>query len=125
MKKLLLSFVLILACFITHAQEVYHTYEAGAATYSDEFNKWIYNKPIPVNLTSLLQHKVLIVSDEKRSTYVLGESFQDEMNQAVGAFGWYAVGEDGTKCAVKIIYIPNESSPCSDQCYLRSLRFLL
>jgi hypothetical protein len=103
MKKLLLSFVLALACFITYAQEVYHTYQAGAATYSDEFNKWIYDKPIPVNLTFLLQQKVLLVSDQKRSAYILGESFQNEMKQDVGAFGWFAVDEDGKKCAVKIL----------------------
>jgi hypothetical protein len=103
MKKLLLSFVLTLAGIITYAQEVYHTYEAGAATYSDEFDKWIYDKPIPVNLTFLLQQKILIVSDQKQSTYVLGESFQNEMKQDEGAFGWYAVDEDGTKCAVKIV----------------------
>jgi hypothetical protein len=103
MKKPLLSFVLTLACYITHAQEVYHTYEAGAASYSDEFDKWIYDKPIPLNLTFLLQQKVLIVNDQKRSAYVLGESFQNEMKQDVGAFGWYAVDEDGKKCAVKII----------------------
>ena len=103
MKNLLLTFVLTFASFNSHAQEVYHTYEAGAATYSDEFDKWIYDKPIPVNLTFLLQQKVLIVSDQKQSTYVLGESFQNEMKQDVGAFGWYAVDEDGTKCVVKIV----------------------
>ena len=103
MKKLLISCILTLAGFITHAQEVYNTYEAGATTYSDEFNKWIYDKPIPVNLTFLLQHKVLIVSDEKRSTYVLGDTFQNDMQRDLGAFGWYAVDEDGTQCAVKIV----------------------
>jgi hypothetical protein len=103
MKKLFPSFILTFAVFITHAQEVYHTYEAGAATYSDEFDKWIYDKPIPVNLIFLLQQKVIIVSDQKRSTYVLGESFQNDVKLDVGAFGWYAVDEDGTKCAVKIV----------------------
>jgi hypothetical protein len=103
MKKLLISFVLTLAGFIIRAQEVYHTFEAGATTYSAEFDKWIYDKPIPVHLTFLLQQKILIVNDQKRSTYVLGESFQNEMKEDVGAFGWYAVDEDGTKCAVKIV----------------------
>jgi hypothetical protein len=55
MKKLLLSFLLTIVSFITHAQEVYHTYEAGAITFSDEFDKWIYDKPVSVNLTFLLQ----------------------------------------------------------------------
>jgi len=76
MKMLLLLFVLIFTGLFTNAQEVYHTSEAGAITYSDELNKWIYDKPIPVDLTFLLQHKVLIVSDEKRSTYVLGNPFK-------------------------------------------------
>jgi hypothetical protein len=103
MKKLLFSFFLTLAGFVTYAQELYHTYEAGAITYSDEFDKWIYDKPISVNLTFLLQKKVLIVSDQKESTYVLGESFQNEMKDDVGVFGWYAVDEEGTKCVVKIV----------------------
>ncbi len=103
MKKLCIHFVLTFAGLFTNAQEIYYTHEAGALTYSEAFDKWIYDKPIPVNLIFLLQHKVLIVSDEKRSTYVLGETFQNDMHQDLGAFGWYAVDEDGTKCAVKIL----------------------
>jgi hypothetical protein len=103
MKKLVITFILIFSIFVTNAQEIYHTYEAGAMTYSDEFDKWIYDKPIPLNITFLLQQKILIVSDQKQSTYILGEFFQNELKQDVGAFGWYAIDEDGTKCAVKIV----------------------
>jgi len=85
MKQFFFFLSFSLTCIIGRAQEVYHTYEAGAATYSDAFDKWIYDKSIPVNLTFLLQQKVLIVSDQKRSSYVLGESFQSDTKQDVGA----------------------------------------
>ena len=51
----------------------------------------------------MLQRKILIVNDQKQSTYVLGKSFQNEMKQDIGAYGWYAKDEDGMNCAVKIV----------------------
>jgi hypothetical protein len=104
MKLLFFLFTFSLTNLISHAQEIFHVYECGISTYSDAFDKWIYDTARPVHLTFQLQQRVLIVDDRKRSTYVLGESFQTDWTEDLGALGWYAVDEDGKKCAVKLIF---------------------
>jgi hypothetical protein len=103
MKKFILLLLLLIIRLTGISQQIFHVYECGMATYSDAFNKWIYAAPKPVVLTFLLQHKVMLVSDLTHSTYVLGELFQNVMKEDMTAFGWYAVDEEGRKCAVKIV----------------------
>jgi len=104
MKKISLSLFFILFVLISSAQEVYHAYEAGIATFSKKFDRWIYDSPRSADLTFIFQQRVLIVNDRKHSTYVLGEQFQDEKGVDTGILGWYAVDEDGKDCAVKFVF---------------------
>ena len=104
MKLLFFLYTFSLASLFSQAKEVFHAYECGISTYSDAFDKWIYDTARPIHLTFRLQQRVLIVNDRKRSAYILGERFQSDWTEDVGALGWYAEDEDGKKYAVKLIF---------------------
>ena len=104
MKKTAFVFLLTISFFTTCAQEVYHAYESGEATFSEEFNRWVYSTSRPVNLTFILDRGVITINDRKGSAYILGKEFQNQSKPDRGELGWDAVDEDGTKCAVKLIF---------------------
>jgi hypothetical protein len=104
MKKITLSLTLFLLCKTQWAQEVYHAYQAGVATYSQEFQKWIFEKPNHTDLTFVFQQGVMSVTDNKRSTYVLGEKIESERKANVGMLSWDAMDEEGTACIVKVLF---------------------
>ena len=45
MKKIAFAFLLTISGMTTCAQEVYHAYEFGIATFSEEFKRWVYETP--------------------------------------------------------------------------------
>jgi len=104
MKKIAFAFLLTVSFMTTCAQEVYHAYESGIATFSEEFKRWVYDTPQPSDLTFILDRGVITVNDRKGSAYILGKEFQNENKPDRGDLGWDAVDEDGTKCAVKLIF---------------------
>jgi hypothetical protein len=104
MKKIILSLTLFLLCKTQRAQEVYHAYQAGVATYSQEFQKWIFEKPDPTDLTFVFQQRVMSITDSKRSSYVLGAQIENERKPDIGYLDWEAQDVEGTACIVKFLF---------------------
>ncbi len=106
MKKVILLFAIILCAVVSMAQKHYTCTVTCSGVKNTSTGKYIWREnnylAYPMDIT--IKGKIVLVSDDANSTYVLGKkAFDSKTNLGNLQVGWYAKDEKDRGCIFKIV----------------------